>query len=284
MWGVPYRTLTKDAAPLMPSPSLRALLVSAVTVVGIGLTSAPFVHAAPAPKPSPAADSKAKPDVKAKPVGPMPDTRREITTDDGWKVTVRKEGERVDRYPNLAQSPWTREGFVTLKAVGEIATKPQGKVPVQSAQVTTGYQLGCNTDVTSGITLTGGLSNATTVGVSPSVGVSGSVTGQGQGGTSGGQGGGSITGGGNAGVTGNLSDTLTETGQLAGTLKPGTISTITFGSKPLQGPYAAETFREVHIKVDACMGPVQLRSFATVSVVTARNTDTITTYGRPVFL
>ncbi len=218
----------------------------------------------------------------AGPAAASPDTRRQVRTDDGWVISIRKTGESVNSYPNLARSPWTREGFTTLKAVGEITG--QGRAPVRSADVTTGYQIGCNTDVSSGITMTGGLANTTTGGLSPTVGVTGSVTGQGQGGTSGFQGGGSGTVGGSAGVTGHLSDTVSQTGQLSATLQPGTVTTIPFGTKPMHEQYAAQTFREVHIKVDACLGPVQLRSYATITVVTDRNTDSITTYGRPTLL
>ncbi len=250
------------------------VVVSAVLwSLGAGVASAePDSPAAPG---QPVGVAKPKPKIDSERV---PDARREIVTDDGWKVLIRKSGEKVDRYPNLAQSPQAREGFTTLKAVAEISGN--GKVPVQSASVTTGYQLGCNTDVSSGITLTGGLSDAITTGISPTVGVN--LSGTGQGGTTGGQGSGTV--GGNAGVTGNLSNTLTATGQLSGTLKPGTITTIPYGTKPLQGSYGAETFRDVHIKVTACIGPVSLRSFATVSIVTARNTDSVTAYGRPVIL
>lgn len=253
---------------------LRRAVASGVAAAAlvVGVPGVGVAVAAPDPAVQPG-DAKPKRDTEK-----VPDARREIVTDDGWKVLIRKSDEKVDRYPNLAQSPWSKEGFTTLKAIGEISGA--GKVPVQAATITMGYQLGCNTDVSSGITLTGGITNATTVGISPTVGVNASVTGQG--GTTGGQGSGTV--GGNAGVTGNLSNTLAETGQLSATLKPGTITTITYGSKPLQGSYAAQTFRDVHIKVDACMGPISLRSFATVSVVTSRNTDSVTAYGRPVYL
>ncbi|MFT4127151.1 MAG: MspA family porin [Gordonia sp. (in: high G+C Gram-positive bacteria)] len=72
-------------------------------------------------------------------------------TDDGWLITAVKANERIRSVPPLNQSPWTREGFVSLKGAGTIVG--DGTVPVQAGTVTTGFQLACNTDVNTGVTL-----------------------------------------------------------------------------------------------------------------------------------
>lgn len=83
------------------------------------------------------------------------------TTDDGYQLTVTKAQESLDSVPPLNQSRWTREGFLALKGIAEIGG--HAGVPVTAGTVSTGVQIGCNTDVTSGITL--GMS------ISPSVGL-----------------------------------------------------------------------------------------------------------------
>lgn len=68
------------------------------------------------------------------------------------------------------------------------------------------------------------------------------------------------------------------------TVKPGGITTIEFGTKPLAGPSASIAVDQVQIKVDACMGPVSLRSFATARISTALADDTVSVYGDPIYL
>src|SRR5258707_2122868 len=78
------------------------------------------------------------------------DKSRIRTTDDGWRVQVTKADEKLDRVSNLAASPFTREGFVSLKAITDISG--HGRMPVNSGSLTVGYQVGCQTDVSNGLT------------------------------------------------------------------------------------------------------------------------------------
>ncbi|WP_233429810.1 MULTISPECIES: MspA family porin [Nocardia] len=181
---------------------------------------------------------------------PVADTSREVVTDDGWQVRVSKVAENLDRVPNLAESPFTREGFVGLKAIADITG--HGRVPVDSGSVTVGYQIGCQVDVSNGMTV--GLSAA----IGPNVGIS--------------------VGGVNAGGSALAIPSVSFSP------KPGTITTVPLGTKQLTGAHASITVDQVQIKVDACMGPVSLRSYAAVSTSTADADTYVAVYGDPIWL
>ncbi len=177
---------------------------------------------------------------------PLADKSREVTTDDGWQVRITKTDENLDRYPNLAATPFTREGFVSLKAVTDI--DGMGSAPVNAGTITLGYQIGCQVDVTSGVTI--GLA----IGPNISIGIT------------------------TLGVGGSASIAPTVT------LKPGTITTIPFGTKPLAGRHGSITSDQVHIKIDGCMGPVSLRSYAQVNISTPTADNSLAVYGDPIYL
>lgn len=181
------------------------------------------------------------------------DRYRETVTDDGWTLAITKSNESLDRWPNLANSPVTREGFVSVKATAEVTGN--GTKPLTAGNIKVGYQIGCAVDVSTGLTLGIGASIGPDVNVlisaSPGVAV-----------------------GGQAYVIPNI----------ATTLKPGTIATIEFGSKPLIGQRGSITAEGVEIKVDACAGPVTIRSFATAAISTDAADNYITTYGDPIWL
>lgn len=82
---------------------------------------------------------------------PFADRSASKVTDDGWRVTAVKAHEKVRSVPPLNQSSWTREGFMSLK--GQAVISGRGRVAVDAGTVTAGYQIGCNTDVTSGLTM-----------------------------------------------------------------------------------------------------------------------------------
>ncbi|MFE3195438.1 MspA family porin [Nocardia sp. NPDC059240] len=183
----------------------------------------------------------------------VPDKFRQTLTDDGWTLSVTKTSENLDRYPNLAATMFTREGFVSLKAIAEVSGA--GGQPISAGTLTLGYQLGCQVDVSNGLTLGMGFS----IGPNASVTISQFP---------------SVSVGASASVSPNISTTL----------KPGSIATIDFGSKPLAGPRASITAEGVEIKIDACMGPVTLRSYATARISTPAADNTVTVYGDPIWL
>ncbi|QIS11866.1 MspA family porin [Nocardia arthritidis] len=176
---------------------------------------------------------------------PLADKTRDITTDDGWQLRVTKSEENLDRYPNLAATMFTREGFVSLKAVADI--DGEGTAPVNTGAITLGYQIGCQVDVTSGVTL--GLA----IGPSVSIGVWS-----------------------NLGASAMFTPTVN--------LKPGTIANIPFGTKGLTGRHGSITAEQVHIKIDGCLGPVSLRSYAVAKISTPTADNSVAVYGDPIYL
>ncbi|KIA60829.1 membrane protein [Nocardia vulneris] len=184
---------------------------------------------------------------------PVADKTRTVDNDTGWQLSVTKTRETLDRYPNLAATMFTREGFVAVKATAEVTGT--GRQPVIAGAIALGYQIGCQVDVSNGLTLGMGFS----VGPNASVTISQFPA---------------VTLGASASVTPNISTTV----------KPGGITTIELGTKPLAGARASIAVDQVQIKVDACMGPVSLRSFATARISTPEADDTVSVYGDPIYL
>lgn len=178
------------------------------------------------------------------------DRSRTVVTENGWSLSVSKVGETLDRYPNLASTPFTREGFVSLRAMADIAGN--GNAEIRWGVLDVGYQIGCQVDVSNGLTV--GL--AATIG--PYAGLS--VVGPDIGGA--------------ASVSPSVSANL----------KPGAINTVAFASKALVDRHASVANDQVEIKVDGCLGPVSLRSFATITISTDTADNSTTVYGDPVWL
>ncbi|MCD2147529.1 MspA family porin [Gordonia paraffinivorans] len=164
-------------------------------------------------------------------------------------MTAIKADEKVRSVAPLNQSPWTGEGFLSLRGEGRITGA--GRVAVSAGTVRSGFQIGCNTDVTSGLTLgiTAGPTAQVSISWPPAL----------------------IVG---AQASGNISTTL----------KPGTIADIPFGTKKLAGPSAGLSADGVHVKVDGCLGPVAVRAYTTVAIATPTNDNTVNADGKPHYL
>ncbi|WP_433192590.1 MspA family porin [Nocardia sp. CA-107356] len=184
---------------------------------------------------------------------PIADKSRAVGTVDGWELQITKVAESVDRQPNLADSPFTHEGFVSLTAAADITGS--GRTAVNSGTVQLGYQLGCQADVTNG--LTAGLAAMAgpnvMVTVAPAPGVA-------------------------VGAGAQLMPSL------AVNIKPGTITSIPLGTKMLAGAHGSISVDQVEIKIDGCLGQVSLRSFAIVTISTATADSSTAVYGDPMWL
>jgi MspA len=83
----------------------------------------------------------------AEPVGLAPRTYSK-TTSDGWRLSINLDNETVNSVSTLAAAVNSREGFVTVKGT---ATASGGAAPILDSLFILGYQLGCQSDVSSGL-------------------------------------------------------------------------------------------------------------------------------------
>ncbi|MFD6195886.1 MspA family porin [Mycobacteriaceae bacterium NPDC060252] len=180
-----------------------------------------------------------------------PQVSQRITVD-GWSLSVSLAGESVNPVPNLAGAQNSREAFATLSARAKIDGK--GSYPITAGNFVAGYQVGCQIDVSQGLQLggTGQLGGA--------VGASGPQPG--------------LQIGGNGSIGGFLQTTL----------QPGVITTIPMGNMPLVAHVGYLDMQDVHIKVDACGGPVTVRSYASMAIGTDIEQTQLSVYGDPFVL
>ncbi|MBN7300795.1 MspA family porin [Mycobacteroides abscessus subsp. bolletii] len=168
------------------------------------------------------------------------------STVDGWNLTVALSAESINSIPNLAGAQNSREAFVTLSAQANI--DGAGSNSVTSATFVAGYQVGCQVDVSQGLQI---------------------------GGT--GQLGGSVGAGGPGGI-GSIG------GYVQTNLQPGVITTLQMDSMPVVKQTGRLDMQDVHLKVDACGGPVTIRSYATLAVATDVQQTQLSVYGDPFVL
>ncbi|WP_162603250.1 MspA family porin [Rhodococcus oxybenzonivorans] len=181
---------------------------------------------------------------------PVPDAFETTTTGDGWVLNIRKTGEIVNQVPNLAASQFSREGFVSYRTEADITG--DGDAPVNGASLEIGYQVGCGIDVSSGLAVGLGLSVGSSIGIS---------------------------------ATGPKADLGAQVQpNVSTTLKPGTITDVPFKTKELANGKAGVSVKNVHLKIDGCMGPVAIRSYVTFSTTSDSFDDTVAAYGPVMWL
>ena len=188
----------------------------------------------------------------ADPVG-LEDVVEHHVTDDGYDVALTLSEMSVNSVPNMAQTPFTREAFVSARASVDITGT--AKVPVNTGLVKLGLQASCQIDLSNGLEINGGASmNATSPDPNFQAGVQGVGT-----------------------DSGTVSPGLN--GYLDTYLKPGQIVTVPVSVKQLAGRDGATRVLNEHVNVDACGGPAFVRPYAVVQVSTPTNDDTFTIYG-----
>ncbi len=67
-------------------------------------------------------------------------------------------------------------------------------------------------------------------------------------------------------------------------LQPGVITTVAMGTMPVTAGVGRLDMQDVHLKVDACGGPVTVRSYATFAVASAVQQTQLSVYGDPYVL
>lgn len=175
------------------------------------------------------------------------------TSVDGWVLSVSLSAETINGVPNLASASNSREAFVSLSAKATI--EGSGGNPITSANFVAGYQVGCQIDVSQGLQIGGTGQLAGSVGgnvsAQPAVQVGG---------------------------TGSIG------GFMQTDLQPGVITTIPMSNMPLVTHTGHLDMQDVHLKVDACGGPVTLRSYATMAIGTDIERTQLSVYGDPYVL
>ncbi|AWG64758.1 MspA family protein [Mycobacteroides abscessus] len=183
---------------------------------------------------------------------PMAPQHEMKVTRGGWSLNLTLAEETINPVPNLAAAANSREAFVTFEAT---ATASGGKAAMTDSTFVAGYQLGCQIDVSSGLQIGG----AAAIAPSASVGLSPGGPGV------------------NAGIGGGV------TGYLQTNLQPGVITDLPMASMPLgSAGYGMVDVTNMHIKADACGGPVTIRSFAYIRISTDVERSEFAIYGDPI--
>jgi hypothetical protein len=178
---------------------------------------------------------------------PVADVTQSADTDDGWHLSAALTNMTINSVPNMAATAFTREGFVSGKAIATI--DGNGAIPVNSGLLVFGLQLGCQIDLSEGGSISGGGDAGIGLGLGNIVS--------------------NDTSGPYADINGNVSVNLL----------PGTITNVGLGTKSLKGRSGEINVHDAHVKVDACGGPVSIRMFTTAKIDTDKSDDSVNTYG-----
>ncbi len=185
------------------------------------------------------------PAAAAEPIS-MPPKSYDKTSRDGWQLNILLDQESVNSVPNLANAKESREGFVTLSAT---ATATGGDSQITDSLFIVGYQLGCQTDVSTGVQYGG------SGGASPLLDL----------------------GDFGLGVAGGLS------GFVQTVLQPGVIVDPPLPNMALnKGGQAMIDIDNIHVKADACGGDVTLRSYGYLRISTDAAHTQFAIYGDPI--
>lgn len=172
-------------------------------------------------------------------------------TRDGWHLQIRIDNESINSVPNLAAATNSREGFVTVSGT---ATASGGSSPITDSIFILGYQLGCQSDVSTGLQVGG------TGGIAPigSIGIGGGATGA------------------------NLGIASGAAGFVQTVVQPGVIVDLPLANMTLSNNGKAMLdIDNIHIKADACGGDVTIRSYAYLRISTAEAHTEFAVYGDP---
>ncbi|MGK2865503.1 MAG: MspA family porin [Mycobacterium sp.] len=177
----------------------------------------------------------------------LPDVVQVGDTADGWRFTLTMSELRVDSVPNLATSPFTKEGFVTAKVTATV--EGAGSLSVNSGTLVLGVQLGCQVDVSEGLEL----------GVDPAIDVFNYDSG-----------------------SGSFEDPEFDVWPEVDTkLHAGSIEVVGLGAKRMKSNTATISVRDAHVEVSECGGPVTVRMFASAAISTDSSDDSLNAYGAP---
>ncbi|MEV0674655.1 MspA family porin [Mycobacterium sp. NPDC050441] len=205
---------------------------------------APLASADPPPPPP-------DPAVAAVDAGPPPDNGLVAsaepgvaTTPDGWKLTVAAKDESQLPVAPLTTAVSSREYLVAATFTGTVTGG--GSTSLTGGTLDTGYQIGCGIELGQ-VRLVGSIglstSGSTLAGIIPT-GVS-----------------------------------MPMSGSVEVHPKPGTVTNVSVNKKSFKAAPVRVTVKDVHIKVDGCLGQSFLRSYATLTSSTTDTDDVVAYYG-----
>jgi len=192
------------------------------------------------------------PSAHAEPVNMAPQSY-DKTSRDGWQLNIKLDHEVVNSVPNLAAAANSREGFVTVSGT---ATAVGGTSPITDSLFIVGYQLGCQSDVSTGLQIGG------TAGIAPE---------------------GAIGIGGGSPVSASIGNAGGIAGYVQTVVQPGVIVDLPLSNMSLNdGSQAMIDIDNIHVKADGCGGPVTIRSYAYLRISTAQAHTQFAVYGDPI--
>ncbi|NOQ62014.1 MspA family porin [Mycolicibacterium fortuitum] len=222
-------------------------LFIALTAAGALVGVAPPVAAAPEPAPVPGPPADA-PTAAPGDQGPPPDTGivasgepTIVTTPDGWVMTLAAKDETQLPIPPLTTALSSREYLAGGTFTGSISG--DGSTALKGGTLEAGYQIGCGIELTS-VRLTGSL------GLSSSLSRSG---------------------------LGSISMPIQ--GNVEVRPRPGEVLNVSVTQKKFEGTQTRVTLKDVHIKIDGCVGQSFLRSYAKLTSSTTGTQDIVAYYG-----
>lgn len=220
-----------------------------IIAFGTALGSAPTASAEPVPPPPPGS-AEVQPVANTTPPAPAVDTGAVASevpgiakTLDGRTITVAAKDEtQLPIQPlttSLAARDWLVGGTFTGNTTGSVS----------GGTLEVGYQIGCGVEMDK-VKLNGGLT-----------GILGN------------------TNFGGAGVILPPSVSVQAQGQFEVEPRPGTVINVTVDKKSFKGTSARVTVRDIHIKVDNCVGASSLRSYAILTSSSTDDDDIVAYYG-----
>lgn len=222
-----------------------AALTAACTFAG----AAPLAAAEPVPSPLPlpATAENQPPPVEGEPGPPLDngvvasEAPVTVSTPDGWGLSIAAEEETQLPIPPLTTAVSSREYLAGGTFIATV--KGSGSTKLKGGTLEAGYQIGCGITL-SAVRLTG------SIGLSSSLGQSG---------------------------IGTIGMPLV--GNIEVRPKPGEVINVSVTKKKFKGKQSRVTLKDVHIKIDGCIGQSFLRSYAVLTSTTSGTEDIIAYYG-----
>lgn len=219
----------------------------------------------------------------------LPDGHGQFTTRDGVAVQVDRSGEHVTVSPSIASSPLSRNVWVS--GVTSVSVDAPAGVTVTGGRIQTGYLVGCQVDLGSGVhdNASGDAADQPKSQGPDTSGGGAQVDGGGNPSNSGGAGGGGGGGGGgltvgsyDLGASANSSGiTPYADPDMSLQLKPGKVATKQIETYNFSGSSGTTQYVDHTLSIDGCAGYAEARSYLTIVVQDNVMDASQTLWGQP---